>query len=46
MDVDREVHKAPANQVVPEWQHNMLNPRGVNGIRDFRPDIRSGAPAP
>jgi phage tail sheath protein FI len=59
VDVDRGVHKAPANEVIrgiisrdllPDFkplgftlnkrQHDMLNPRGVNVIRDFRPDGR------
>jgi len=58
-DVDRGVHKAPANEVVRgivnrdlgpnqkplEYQivkgeHDILNPRGVNVIRDFRSDGR------
>jgi hypothetical protein len=58
-DVDRGVHKAPANEVVRgiltrdigpnvkplEYQivkqeHDILNPRGVNVIRDFRSDRR------
>lgn len=58
-DIERGVHKAPANEVVRgivnqdlgptrkplEYQivkgeHDILNPRGVNVIRDFRPDGR------
>jgi len=59
-DVERGVHKAPANEVVrgivtrdinsnrgplefkiSKGQHDILNPRGVNVIRDFRADGRS-----
>jgi phage tail sheath protein FI len=50
-DIERGVHKAPANEVVrgalnmefpvPKGLQDMLNPRGVNCIRDFRPDGRS-----
>jgi hypothetical protein len=59
VDVERGVHKAPANEVVrgivtrdlsgdhkplsaiySKQQQDMLNPRGVNVIRDFRPDGR------
>jgi phage tail sheath protein FI len=50
-DIERGVHKAPANEVVrgalnlefpvPKRLQDMLNPRGVNCIRDFRPDGRS-----
>lgn len=58
-DVERGVHKAPANEVVGgilardlnggrrplshtlnKREHDMLNPRGVNVIRDFRTDGR------
>jgi phage tail sheath protein FI len=58
-DVERGVHKAPANEVVrgivtrdinsnrgplefkiSKEQHDILNPRGVNVIRDFRADRR------
>jgi hypothetical protein len=58
-DVDRGVHKAPANEVVRglyygdafgrrqplefrvvKRQHDLLNPRGINVIRDFRSDGR------
>ena len=58
-DVDRGVHKAPANEVVRgivnrdlpdgrkpleylivKGEHDILNPRGVNVIRDFRKDGR------
>ena len=58
-DVERGVHKAPANEVVRgilttdlngnigplefrinKGQHDILNPKGVNVIRDFRPDGR------
>ena len=58
-DVERGVHKAPANEVVrgivtvdlsnnrkplrytiTKGEHDMLNPRGVNVIRDFRSDRR------
>jgi uncharacterized protein len=58
-DVDRGVHKAPANEVVRgmitrdlnpnkkpleytlnKQNHDILNPKGVNVIRDFRPDRR------
>lgn len=58
-DVDRGVHKAPANEVVrgilsrdlsggrkplshtlTKREQDMLNPQGVNVIRDFRPDGR------
>jgi phage tail sheath protein FI len=59
VDIDRGVHKAPANEVVNgivtrdlsaedkplryllnKQQQDLLNPRGVNVIRDFRPDGR------
>ncbi|KGQ19382.1 Phage tail sheath protein FI [Lysobacter dokdonensis DS-58] len=58
-DVERGVHKAPANEVVRgilardlnggrkplshtlnKQEHDLLNPRGVNVIRDFRSDGR------
>jgi phage tail sheath protein FI len=58
-DVERGVHKAPANEVVrgiigrdlnggrkplshtlSKQEHDLLNPRGVNVIRDFRTDGR------
>lgn len=58
-DVERGVHKAPANEVVrgiisrdlnngdkplrftlSKGEHDLLNPRGVNVIRDFRSDGR------
>lgn len=49
-DVERGVHKAPANEVirgagnlekpVPKGDQDLLNPRGVNCARDFRPDGR------
>jgi uncharacterized protein len=58
-DVERGVHKAPANEVVRgilsrdlnggrkplsqtlnKREHDLLNPRGVNVIRDFRADGR------
>jgi phage tail sheath protein FI len=58
-DVERGVHKAPANEVVrgivardlggnrgpleyrlSKGEHDVLNPRGVNVIRDFRADRR------
>ena len=58
-DIERGVHKAPANAVVrgilnrdlngnkkpleyqiSKGQHDILNPRGVNVIRDFRADGR------
>ncbi|HYH84243.1 MAG TPA: phage tail sheath C-terminal domain-containing protein [Pyrinomonadaceae bacterium] len=49
-DVTRGVHKAPANEVgrgvrdlefpVPKGTQDVLNPRGVNCFRDFRPDGR------
>jgi phage tail sheath protein FI len=49
-DVERGVHKAPANEIVrgarelefpvPKGVQDLLNPRGVNCIRDFRPDGR------
>jgi phage tail sheath protein FI len=49
-DIDRGVHKAPANEVirgavdlqfpVPRGQQDLLNPRGLNVLRDFRPDRR------
>jgi uncharacterized protein len=45
-DIDRGVHKAPANEVVldatdlqlpiPKGLQDVLNPKGVNCIRDFR----------
>ena len=59
VDVERGVHKAPANEVVrgivsrdlnggrkplshtlTKAEHDILNPRGVNVIRDFRTDGR------
>lgn len=50
-DIERGVHKAPANEVVrgarelefavPQGVQDVLNPVGVNCIRDFRPDGRS-----
>ncbi len=50
LDVERGVHKAPANAVVrgavelefpvSRTHQDILNPRGVNVIRDFRPDGR------
>lgn len=58
-DIERGVHKAPANEVVrgiveqdlngqrkpvefqiTKGQHDILNPRGINVIRDFRSDGR------
>lgn len=58
-DIERGVHKAPANEVIrgiisrdlgpnrgplkykiPKGEHDILNPRGVNVIRDFRSDGR------
>ncbi|WP_447602800.1 phage tail sheath family protein [Nitrospira sp. Nam80] len=58
-DIERGVHKAPANEVLRgivtrdlngnkkpleftlgNREHDILNPRGVNVIRDFRPDGR------
>jgi phage tail sheath protein FI len=49
-DVERGVHKAPANEVmrgavdlefpVPKANQDILNPRGVNCARDFRSDGR------
>ena len=49
-DIERGVHKAPANEVVrgchdlefrvTKGKQDILNPRGVNCIRDFRPDNR------
>jgi phage tail sheath protein FI len=58
-DIDRGVHKAPANEVVRgiitrdlngnkkpleftlnKQKQDILNPKGVNVIRDFRPDRR------
>jgi phage tail sheath protein FI len=49
-DIERGVHKAPANEVVrgalnlefpvPKGLQDMLNPRGINCIRDFRSDGR------
>lgn len=49
-DVERGVHKAPANEVVrgardlefpvPKGDQDLLNPKGINAIRDFRPDGR------
>ena len=58
-DVERGVHKAPANEVVrgiinrdfatdrkpleftlSKGQHDILNPRGIDVIRDFRPQGR------
>jgi uncharacterized protein len=49
-DVERGVHKAPANEVVrgardlefpvPKGDQDLLNPRGINAIRDFRTDGR------
>lgn len=60
VDVERGVHKAPANEVVRgiinadlsgenkplryllnKQQQDILNPKGVNVIRDFRPDGRA-----
>jgi phage tail sheath protein FI len=60
VDIERGVHKAPANEVVRgiitrdlsgddkplkyllnKQQHDILNPKGINVIRDFRPDGRS-----
>lgn len=58
-DIERGVHKAPANEVVrgiitsdlagnrrpleyhiTKGEHDILNPRGINAIRDFRADGR------
>ena len=49
-DIERGVHKAPANDIVRDAMdlefrvtkatQDILNPRGVNCIRDFRPDSR------
>lgn len=49
-DIDRGVHKAPANAIVVgaldlefavnKGMQDLLNPRGVNVIRDFRADRR------
>ncbi len=49
-DIERGVHKAPANAVVrgaadtefpvSKGMQDILNPQGVNCIRDFRPDGR------
>lgn len=49
-DLDQGVHKAPANAVVvgakalqkpvPKGDQDLLNPVGINCIRDFRPDGR------
>jgi phage tail sheath protein FI len=49
-DIERGVHKAPANAIVvgaldlefavARGMQDVLNPRGVNVIRDFRPDRR------
>jgi phage tail sheath protein FI len=49
-DIERGVHKAPANEVVRDatnlefpmtkGRQDILNPRGVNCIRDFRSDVR------
>ncbi len=49
-DVERGVHKAPANEIirgavdlefpVPKANQDLLNPRGVNCARDFRSDGR------
>lgn len=49
-DIDRGVHKAPANEVVrsvfdlelpiTKGDQGILNPRGINCIRDFRSDRR------
>jgi uncharacterized protein len=49
-DIERGVHKAPANEVVrnatnlefvvTKGMQDILNPRGVNCIRDFRTDRR------
>ncbi|HXS00952.1 MAG TPA: phage tail sheath subtilisin-like domain-containing protein [Pyrinomonadaceae bacterium] len=49
-DIERGVHKAPANEVirgavdlefpVPKGNQDILNPRGVNCARDFRSDGR------
>jgi phage tail sheath protein FI len=51
VDVDRGVHKAPANEVlrdaidleypIPKGKQDLLNPIGVNCFRDFRPQGRS-----
>ena len=60
VDIERGVHKAPANEVVRgivtrdlsaenkplrfilnKQQHDLLNPKGVNVIRDFRPEALS-----
>ena len=59
-DIDRGVHKAPANEVVHgiithvlngnkkpleftlnKQKYDILNPKGINVIRDFRPDRRA-----
>jgi len=58
VDIERGVHKAPANEVVRgiitrdlgdakplfyllnKQQQDILNPKGINVIRDFRPDGR------
>jgi len=49
-DIERGVHKAPANEVVrnatnlefpiTKGMQDLLNPRGVNCVRDFRTDNR------
>jgi len=49
-DIERGVHKAPANEVIrgavdlefpiPKGNQDILNPRGVNCARDFRSDGR------
>jgi phage tail sheath protein FI len=49
-DIDRGVHKAPANEVlrdatnlefpVPKGMQDVLNPRGINCIRDFSTEGR------
>ena len=51
VDIDRGVHKAPANEVlrdatdlefpIPKGKQDLLNPIGVNCMRDFRPQGRS-----
>lgn len=50
-DIERGVHKAPANEVlrdavdlefpIPKGKQDILNPKGVNCVRDFRPQGRS-----
>ncbi|MBI3785382.1 MAG: phage tail sheath family protein [Deltaproteobacteria bacterium] len=49
-DIERGVHKAPANEIVrgardiefpvPKGVQDILNPKGINCIRDFRPSLR------